>query len=174
MKEYFKYVFPRIRTITEFHKEKGFCIHDVYRNRIQRKKKGELEPRAKMSTIHSVIRCKHNECKLCSIVKIPFTNVVICLVKILRFDYKPTIHLRSMILDSLLQNTEHVESNTQSVMRRLIEGSHYTKNATKHRPMTFKIRASIDTLVDHASSLLGDAFNYHFICGGNLFSDRCF
>ena len=38
---------------------------ELYRNRIQRKKKGVLEPNAKMSNIHSVIRCKHNECKLC-------------------------------------------------------------------------------------------------------------
>ena len=26
---------------------------------------GVLEPIAKMTNIHSVIRCKHNECKLC-------------------------------------------------------------------------------------------------------------
>jgi transposase len=38
---------------------------ELYRNRIQRKKKGVLEPLAKMSNIHSVIRCKNNECKLC-------------------------------------------------------------------------------------------------------------
>ena len=48
----------------------------VHRNRIQRKKKGVVEPKAKMSNIHSVIRCKHKECKLCSIVEIPFTNVL--------------------------------------------------------------------------------------------------
>jgi hypothetical protein len=150
MKEYFKYVFPRMQTFTEFHMEKGFrnlnftsycrskatlakicerisgvskatknvktlvgfgdysqqhglvkshpttpilrlkrelrryckvvdideyktsktcssCNKEIelYRNRIQRKKKGVLEPIAKMSNIHSVIRCKHNECKLC-------------------------------------------------------------------------------------------------------------
>ena len=150
MNEYFKYVFPRLRTFTEFHIEKGFrnlnftsycrskatlakiceCISGVtkktkhvktlvgfgdysqqhglvkshpttpilrlkkelrryckvvdideyktsktcsscnkeivlYRNRIQRKKMGVLEPIAKMTNIHSVIRCKHNECKLC-------------------------------------------------------------------------------------------------------------
>ncbi len=150
MKEYFKYVFPRMQTFTDFHMEKGFrnlnftsycrskatlakiCerisgvskstknvktlvgfgdhsqqhglvkshpttpilrlkreLHryckvvdideyktsktcsscnkeiELYRNRIQRKKKGVLEPLAKMSNIHSVIRCKHNECKLC-------------------------------------------------------------------------------------------------------------
>ena len=150
MKEYFKYVFPRMQTFTEFHMEKGFrnlnftsycrskatlakicerisgvskstknvktlvgfgdysqqhglvkshpttpilrlkrelrryckvvdideyktsktcssCNKEIelYRNRIQRKKKGILEPIAKMSNIHSVIRCKHNECKLC-------------------------------------------------------------------------------------------------------------
>jgi hypothetical protein len=150
MKEYFKYVFPRLRTFTEFHIEKGFrnlnftsycrskatlakicerisgvtkktkhvktlvgfgdysqqhglvkshpttpilrlkkelrryckvvdideyktsktcssCNKEIelYRNRIQRKKMGVLEPIAKMTNIHSVIRCKHNECKLC-------------------------------------------------------------------------------------------------------------
>jgi len=150
MNEYFKYVFPRMQTFTEFHMEKGFrnlnftsycrskatlakicerisgvskatknvktlvgfgdysqqhglvkshpttpilrlkrelrkyckvvdideyntsktcssCNKEIelYRNRIQRKKKGVLEPIAKMSNIHSVIRCKHNECKLC-------------------------------------------------------------------------------------------------------------
>ena len=146
MKEYFKYVFPRMNTFTEFHMEKGFrnlnftsycrskatlakicerisggkniktlvgfgdysqqhglvkshpttpilrlkrelrryckvvdideyktsktCSYcnkeiELYRNRIQRKKKGVLEPIAKMSNIYSVIRCKHNECKLC-------------------------------------------------------------------------------------------------------------
>jgi hypothetical protein len=146
MKEYFKYVFPRMQTFTEFHMEKGFrnlnftsycrskatlakiCerisggknrkilvgfgdysqqhglvkshpttpilrlkreLHkycrvvdideyktsktcsscnkeiELYRNRIQRKKMGVLEPIAKLSNIHSVIRCKHNECKLC-------------------------------------------------------------------------------------------------------------
>jgi transposase len=146
MKEYFKYVFPRMQTFTEFHIEKGFrnlnftsycrskatlakicerisggknvktlvgfgdyshqhglvkshpttpilrlkrelrryckvvdideyktsktcssCNKEIelYRNRIQRKKNGVLEPIAKMSNIHSVIRCKHNECKLC-------------------------------------------------------------------------------------------------------------
>ena len=146
MKEYFKYVFPRMKTFTEFHMEKGFrnlnftsycrskstlakicervsggkkvktlvgfgdysqqhglvkshpttpilrlkrelrryckvvdideyktsktcssCNKEIelYRNRIQRKKKGVLDPIAKMSNIHSVIRCKHNECKLC-------------------------------------------------------------------------------------------------------------
>ena len=150
MKEYFKYVFPRLQIFTEFHIEKGFrnlnftsycrskatlakiceCISGVtkktkhvktlvgfgdysqqhglvkshpttpilrlkkelhrycrvvdideyktsktcsscnkeivlYRNRIQRKKMGVLEPIAKMTNIHSVIRCKHNECKLC-------------------------------------------------------------------------------------------------------------
>jgi hypothetical protein len=150
MKEYFKYVFPRLRIFTEFHIEKGFCnlnftsycrskatlakicerisgvtkktkhmktlvgfgdysqqhglvkshpttpilrlkkelrryckVVDIdeyktsktcsscnkeivlYRNRIQRKKMGVLEPIAKMTNIHSVIRCKHNECKLC-------------------------------------------------------------------------------------------------------------
>jgi len=150
MKEYFKYVFPRLRTFTEFHIEKGFrnlnftsycrskatlakicerisgvtkktkhvktlvgfgdysqqhglikshpttpilrlkkelrryctvvnideyktsktcssCNKEIvlYRNRIQRKKMGVLEPIARMSNIHSVIRCKHNECKLC-------------------------------------------------------------------------------------------------------------
>jgi hypothetical protein len=146
MKEYFKYVFPRLRTFTEFHMEKGFrnlnftsycrskatlakicervsggknvktlvgfgdysqqhglvkshpttpilrlkrelrryckvvdideyktsktcssCNKEIelYRNRIRRKKNGVLEPIAKMSNIHSVIRCKHNECKLC-------------------------------------------------------------------------------------------------------------
>ena len=150
MKEYFKYVFPRMQTFTDFHMEKGFrnlnftsycrskatlakiCerisgvskstknvktlvgfgdysqqhglvkshpttpilrlkreLHryckvvdideyktsktcsscnkeiELYRNRIQRKKKGVLEPLAKMSNIHSVIRCKNNECKLC-------------------------------------------------------------------------------------------------------------
>ena len=150
MKEYFKYVFPRLRIFTEFHIEKGFrnlnftsycrskatlakicerisgvtkktkhmktlvgfgyysqqhglvkshpttpilrlkkelrryckvvdideyktsktcssCNKEIvlYRNRIQRKKMGILEPIAKMSNIHSVIRCKHNECKLC-------------------------------------------------------------------------------------------------------------
>jgi transposase len=149
MKEYFKYVFPRMQTFTEFHMEKGFrnlnftsycrskatlvkicerisgiskatknvktlvgfgdysqqhglvkshpttpilrlkrelrrycnvvdideyktsktcssCNKEIelYRNRIQRKKKGVLEPIAKLSNIHSVIRCKHNECKL--------------------------------------------------------------------------------------------------------------
>ena len=37
----------------------------LYRNRIQRKKQGVLEPIARMSNIHSVIRCKTNECKLC-------------------------------------------------------------------------------------------------------------
>ena len=73
----------------------------VHRNRIQRKKTGVVEPIAKMSNIHSVIRCKHKECKLCSIVEIPFTNVVICLVKILRFVYRPTIYLRLMTLDNL-------------------------------------------------------------------------
>ena len=150
MKEYFKYVFPRLRIFTEFHIEKGFrnlnfasycrskatlakicerisgvtkktknvktlvgfgdysqqhglvkshpttpilrlkkelrryckvvdideyktsktcssCNKEIvlYRNRIQRKKMGVLEPIAKMTNIHSVIRCKHNECKLC-------------------------------------------------------------------------------------------------------------
>jgi len=150
MREYFKYVFPRLRTFTEFHIEKGFrnlnftsycrskatlakicerisgvtkktkhvktlvgfgdysqqhglvkshpttpilrlkkelrryckvvdideyktsktcssCNKEIvlYRNRIQRKKMGVLEPIAKMTNIHSVIRCKHNECKLC-------------------------------------------------------------------------------------------------------------
>jgi hypothetical protein len=146
MKEYFKYVFPRMRTFTEFHIEKGFrnlnftsycrskatlakicerigggknvktlvgfgdfsqqhglvkshpttpilrlkrelrkyckvvgideyntsktcssCSNpiELYRNRIRRKKKGVLEPIARMSNIHSVIRCKTNECKLC-------------------------------------------------------------------------------------------------------------
>ena len=150
MEEYFKYVFPRMQTFTDFHMEKGFrnlnftsycrskatlakiCerisgvskstknvktlvgfgdysqqhglvkshpttpilrlkreLHryckvvdideyktsktcsscnkeiELYRNRIQRKKKGVLEPLAKMSNIHSVIRCKNNECKLC-------------------------------------------------------------------------------------------------------------
>jgi hypothetical protein len=146
MKEYFKYVFPRMRTFTEFHIEKGFrnlnftsycrskvtlvkicqrisggknvktlvgfgdysqqqglvkshpttpilrlkrelrrhckivdideyktsktcssCNKEIelYRNRIQQKKKGILEPIAKMSNVHSVIRCKYNECKLC-------------------------------------------------------------------------------------------------------------
>jgi hypothetical protein len=150
MREYFKYVFPRLRTFTEFHIEKGFrnlnftsycrskatlakicerisgvtkktkhvktlvgfgdysqqhglvkshpttpilrlkkelrryckvvdideyktsktcssCNKEIvlYRNRIQRKKMGVLEPIAKMTDIHSVIRCKHNECKLC-------------------------------------------------------------------------------------------------------------
>jgi hypothetical protein len=150
MNEYFKYVFPRLRTFTEFHIEKGFrnlnftsycrskatlakicerisgvtkktkhvktlvgfgdysqqhglvkshpttpilrlkkelrryckvvdideyktsktcssCNKEIvlYRNRIQRKKMGVLEPIAKMTNIHSVIRCKHNECKLC-------------------------------------------------------------------------------------------------------------
>jgi transposase len=146
MKEYFKYVFPRMNTFTEFHMEKGFrnlnftsycrskatlakicerisggkniktlvgfgdysqqhglvkshpttpilrlkrelrrycrvvdideyktsktcssCNKEIelYRNRIQRKKKGVLDPIAKLSNIHSVIRCKHNECKLC-------------------------------------------------------------------------------------------------------------
>lgn len=152
MKEYFKYVFPRLRIFTEFHIEKGFrnlnftsycrskatlakicerisgvtkktkhmktlvgfgdysqqhglvkshpttpilrlkkelrryckvvdideyktsktcssCNKEIvlYRNRIQRKKMGVLEPIAKMTNIHSVIRCKHNECKLCCI-----------------------------------------------------------------------------------------------------------
>ena len=146
MKEYFKYVFPLMRTFTEFHTEKGFrnlnftsycrskatlakicerisggkevktlvgfgdysqqhglikshpttpilrlkkelrryctvigideyntsktcssCNNEIvlYRNRIQRKKQGVLEPIARMSNIHSVIRCKTNECKLC-------------------------------------------------------------------------------------------------------------
>jgi len=146
MKEYFKYVFPRMRTFTEFHTEKGFrnlnftsycrskatlakicerigggknvktlvgfgdysqqhglvkshpttpilrlkrelrkycrvvgideyntsktcssCSNpiELYRNRIRRKKNGVLEPKARMSSIHSVIRCKTNECKLC-------------------------------------------------------------------------------------------------------------
>ena len=150
MREYFKYVFPRLRIFTEFHIEKGFrnlnftsycrskatlakicerisgvtkktkhmktlvgfgdysqqhglvkshpttpilrlkkelrryckvvdideyktsktcssCNKEIvlYRNRIQRKKMGVLEPIAKMTNIHSVIRCKHNECKLC-------------------------------------------------------------------------------------------------------------
>jgi len=150
MNEYFKYVFPRLRTFTEFHIEKGFrnlnftsycrskatlakicerisgvtkktkhvktlvgfgdysqqhglvkshpttpilrlkkelrryckvvdideyktsktcssCNKEIvlYRNRILRKKMGVLEPIAKMTNIHSVIRCKHNECKLC-------------------------------------------------------------------------------------------------------------
>jgi len=150
MKEYFKYVFPRLRTFTEFHIEKGFrnlnftsycrskatlakicerisgvtkktkhvktlvgfgdysqqhglvkshpttpilrlkkelrryckvvdideyktsktcssCNKEIvlYRNRIQRKNMGVFEPIAKMTNIHSVIRCKHNECKLC-------------------------------------------------------------------------------------------------------------
>ena len=150
MREYFKYVFPRLQTFTEFHIEKGFrnlnftsycrskatlakicerisgltkktkhvktlvgfgdysqqhglvkshpttpilrlkkelgryckvvdideyktsktcssCNKEIvlYRNRIQRKKMGVLEPIAKMTNIHSVIRCKHNECKLC-------------------------------------------------------------------------------------------------------------
>lgn len=150
MKDYFKYVFPRMQTFTEFHMEKGFrnlnftsycrskatlakicerisgvskatknvktlvgfgdysqqhglvkshpttpilrlkrelrryckvvdideyktsktcssCNKEIelYRNRIQRKKKGVLEPIAKLSNIHNVIRCKHNECKLC-------------------------------------------------------------------------------------------------------------
>ena len=150
MKEYFKYVFPRMKTFTEFHMEKGFrnlnftsycrskatlakiCEHisgvskktknvktlvgfgdysqqhglvkshpttpilrlkrelhryckvvdideyktsktcsscnkeiELYNNRIQRKKNGVLETKAKMSNIHSVIRCKNNECKLC-------------------------------------------------------------------------------------------------------------
>ena len=146
MEEYFKYVFPRMQTFTEFHMEKGFrnlnftsycrskstlakicerisggknvktlvgfgdysqqhglvkshpttpilrlkrelrrycnvvdideyktsktcssCNKEIelYRNRIQRKKKGLLEPIAKLSNIHSVIRCKNNECKLC-------------------------------------------------------------------------------------------------------------
>ena len=150
MREYFKYVFPRLRTFTEFHIEKGFrnlnftsycrskatlakicerisgvtkktkhvktlvgfgdysqqhglvkshpttpilrlkkelrryckvvdideyktsktcssCNKEIvlYRNRIQRQKMGVLEPIAKMTNIHSVIRCKHNECKLC-------------------------------------------------------------------------------------------------------------
>jgi len=146
MREYFKYVFPRLRTFTEFHIEKGFrnlnftsycrskatlakicerisggkdvktlvgfgdysqqhglikshpttpilrlkkelrrhcnvvdideyntsktcssCNKEIvlYRNRIQRKKMGGLEPIAKMTNIHGVIRCKHNECKLC-------------------------------------------------------------------------------------------------------------
>lgn len=150
MEEYFKYVFPRMQTFTEFHMEKGFrnlnftsycrskatlakiCerisgvskktknvktlvgfgdysqqhglvkshpttpilrlkreLHrycrvvdideyktsktcsscnkeiELYRNRIQRKKNGVLETKAKMSNIHSVIRCKNNECKLC-------------------------------------------------------------------------------------------------------------
>ena len=150
MKEYFKYVFPRMKTFTEFHMEKGFrnlnftsycrskatlakiCerisgvskatknvktlvgfgdysqqhglvkshpttpilrlkreLHryckvvdideyktsktccscnkeiELYNNRIQRKKNGVLETKAKMSNIHSVIRCKNNECKLC-------------------------------------------------------------------------------------------------------------
>ena len=150
MKEYYKYVFPRMKTFTEFHMEKGFrnlnftsycrskatlakiCEHisgvskktknvktlvgfgdysqqhglvkshpttpilrlkrelhryckvvdideyktsktcsscnkeiELYNNRIQRKKNGVLETKAKMSNIHSVIRCKNNECKLC-------------------------------------------------------------------------------------------------------------
>ena len=150
MEEYFKYVFPRMQTFTDFHMEKGFrnlnftsycrskatlakicerisgvskstknvktlvgfgdysqqhglvkshpttpilrlkrelhryckvvdideyktsktcssCNKEIvlYRNRIQRKKMGVLEPIAKMTNIHSVIRCKHNECKLC-------------------------------------------------------------------------------------------------------------
>lgn len=146
MKEYFKYVFPRMRIFMEFHKEKGFrnlnftsycrskatlakiCqriagdnnvktlvgfgdysqqhglikshpttpilrlkreLHkyckvvgvdeyntsktcslcnnpiELYRNRIFRKNKGVLEQKARMSNIHSVIRCKTNECKLC-------------------------------------------------------------------------------------------------------------
>ena len=61
MKEYFKYVFPRMRTCTEFHIEEGFRIH---RNRIQRKMKGVLERIAKITNIiRSVIRCKHNVCK---------------------------------------------------------------------------------------------------------------
>jgi hypothetical protein len=34
-------------------------------NYIRRKKKGVLEPIARMSNINSVIRCKTNECKLC-------------------------------------------------------------------------------------------------------------
>jgi hypothetical protein len=38
---------------------------ELYRNRIQRRKWGVLEPMARMSNIHSVIRCKHNECSLC-------------------------------------------------------------------------------------------------------------
>ena len=38
---------------------------ELYRNRIQRRKWGVLEPTTRMSNIHSVIRCKHNECSLC-------------------------------------------------------------------------------------------------------------
>jgi hypothetical protein len=144
MKEYFKFVYPRLKTFTEFHSETGFrnlnftsycrskatlakicervgggvktlvgfgdfsqqhglvkkhptapiirlknelrkyckvidideyntsktcssCNKEItlYRNRIYRRKKGVLETIAKMSDIRSVIRCKHNECKLC-------------------------------------------------------------------------------------------------------------
>ena len=38
---------------------------ELYRNYIRRKKKGVLEPTARMSNVFSVIRCKNNECKLC-------------------------------------------------------------------------------------------------------------
>jgi hypothetical protein len=144
MKEYFKFVYPRLKTFTEFHSETGFrnlnftsycrskatlakicervgggvktlvgfgdfsqqhglvkkhptapiirlknelrkyckvidideyntsktcssCNKEItlYRNRIYRRKKGVLETIAKISDIRSVIRCKHNECKLC-------------------------------------------------------------------------------------------------------------
>ena len=64
MKEYFKYVFLRMRTCTEFHIEKGFR-----RNRIQRKMKGVLELIAKITNIiRSVIMlsCKNplHECRV--------------------------------------------------------------------------------------------------------------
>ena len=37
----------------------------LYRNRIKRIRWGKREEKARMSNIHSVIRCKHNECILC-------------------------------------------------------------------------------------------------------------
>lgn len=144
MKEYFAYVFPKMKKFTEFHLEKGFrnlnftsycrsksilvntcqriagkqntlvgfgdysqqhglvknhpttpilklkkelhryckvveideyktskvcssCHEDItlYRNRVYRKKQGIREEKARMSSVHSVVRCRHNECSLC-------------------------------------------------------------------------------------------------------------
>lgn len=144
MKKYFSYVFPKMKTFTDFHMEKGFrnlnftsycrskatlaqiCKHiaggkntlvgfgdysqqhglikshpttpilrlkkelrkyckvvdideyntsktcsschqeiTLYKNRIKRMRWGKREDKARMSNIHSVIRCKHNECTLC-------------------------------------------------------------------------------------------------------------
>ena len=85
---------------------------ELYRNRIRRKKKGVLEPIARMSNIHSVIRCKHNECKLCA-----SKNILGLLLNQYRGEERPTcfkptivpvIALSYLILINIFCNNAHV------------------------------------------------------------------